>query len=107
MEKEWYLFFAAEIMLNIITFVMFYIDKINHRRHPHHSGVSTHLFMTLAVLGGSLGEMLGMLLLRHKRHHREYLILLPIIFVVETIILWLVLRGYFSDTVITTGLSPA
>ena len=66
--------------------VMFYIDKQEYRRHSHPHGISTHIFMTLAVLGGSLGELLGMWAFRHKRHHKEYLVLLPIFLFLQIIV---------------------
>lgn len=108
MSKELYLFFAGLIVLNIVTFVMFYIDKQHRRHHIHHpQAFPRHVFMTLAILGGSLGELLGMLLLHHKWHHKEYVIFLPIIFIIQVIGLIIFLMGYFSDVVSTEGLVPA
>ncbi len=108
MSKELYLFFAAEIFLNVLTFILFYVDQQAHRRHPHHPhGVPSHILLTLAVLGGSLGELLGIIFLHHKRHHKEFTITLPILFVVQVTIIVTYLMGYFSDVVTSDGLVPA
>jgi uncharacterized membrane protein YsdA (DUF1294 family) len=107
MTKELYLALAYVILINLTTFVMFYIDKQEHRRHRHPHGISTHIFMTLAVLGGSLGELLGMWAFHHKRHHKEYLVLLPIFLLAQIIVAAVVLNMYFSTDVDVHDLVPA
>ena len=107
MTKELYLALAYVILINLTTFVMFYIDKQEYRRHSHPHGISTHIFMTLAVLGGSLGELLGMWAFRHKRHHKEYLVLLPIFLFLQIIVAVVVLHMYFSTDVNVHDLVPA
>ena len=42
MTKELYIALAYVLFINTITFVMFYVDKLEHRRHRHARGVSTH-----------------------------------------------------------------
>ncbi|GEM_PF-992887 len=106
-NKELILAIIYLLFINFVTFIMFYVDKQEYRRHRHPHGISTHIFMTLAILGGSLGELLGMLFFRHKRHHKEYLIFLPIIFVIQVIILAVILNMYFSTAVDITDLPPA
>jgi len=106
MSKELFIFFAVIILLNIITFVMFYVDK-RERHYYHGRGVSTHLFFTLAILGGSLGELLGMLCFHNKWHHKEYWIFLPIFLILQVICLVLYLNGYLSTIVISEELVPA
>ena len=107
MTKELLLAAAYVLFINFVTLIMFYVDKQEYRRHRHPHGISTHIFMTLAILGGSLGELLGMLFFRHKRHHKEYLIFLPIIFVIQVIIAAVILHMYFSTSVDVSDLAPA
>ena len=107
MDKNLYMALAYVVVINLITFLMFYIDKQEHRRHRHPHGISTHLFMTLAILGGSLGELLGMLCFHHKHHHKEFLILLPIFLFIHIVVAMVVLRMYFSTDVDIHDLVPA
>lgn len=107
MTKDLYLILIYVIVINLITLVMFYVDKQEHKRHRHAHGIRSHTFLTLAILGGSVGEILGMLLFRHKRHHKEFTILLPIILVAQIVIAVIVLRMYFSTEVSPVGLIPA
>ncbi|MBR1922933.1 MAG: DUF1294 domain-containing protein [Paludibacteraceae bacterium] len=107
MTKDLYLILIYVIVINLITLIMFYVDKQEHKRHRHAHGISSHTFLTLAILGGSVGEILGMLFFRHKRHHKEFTILLPIILVAQIVIAVIVLRMYFSTEVSPVGLIPA
>ena len=107
MDKNLYLALAYFILINLTTFTMFFIDKQEHRRHRHPHGISTHIFMMLAVLGGSLGELLGMFVFHHKRHHREFVWLLPIFLFVQLVIAAVVLHMYFSTDVDVRDLVPA
>ncbi|MBQ7192543.1 MAG: DUF1294 domain-containing protein [Paludibacteraceae bacterium] len=107
MTKELYIALAYVLFINTITFVMFYVDKLEHRRHRHARGVSTHLFMTLAIFGGSLGELLAMFIFRHKLHHKEFLIFIPLILIVETVIAAVILHMYLSTSVESGDLVPA
>lgn len=98
---------AYVLFVNFVTFIMFYVDKLEHRRHRHARGVSTHLFMTLAIFGGSLGELLGMLIFHHKMHHKEYLIFIPLILVIQIILAIVILSMYFNTDVDPGDLLPA
>ncbi len=107
MTKELYIVLIYLIIINFVTLIMFYVDKQEHKRHRHARGISSHTFFTLAVLGGSVGEVLGMLFFRHKRHHKEFKILLPIILLGQVILAVVVLRMYFSTAVNPNDLLPA
>ena len=63
--------------------------------------------MTLAIFGGSLGELLAMFLFRHKLHHKEFLIFIPLILIVETVIAAVILHMYLSTSVESGDLVPA
>ena len=107
MTKELYIALIYVVIINIVTLIMFYTDKQEHKRHRHAHGISSHTFLTLAVLGGSVGEIIGMICFRHKRHHKEFKYLLPIIFVAQVVVGYLILRMYFSTEVSSVGLVPA
>jgi uncharacterized membrane protein YsdA (DUF1294 family) len=40
----------------------------------------------IAALGGSLGVLLGMKLMRHKTRHKKFVILIPLILALQTIL---------------------
>lgn len=107
MTKELYIVLIYVVVINLITLIMFYADKQVHKHHHHPHGIRSHTFLTMAILGGSVGELLGMLLFRHKRHHKEFTILLPIILLVQVVVTILVLRMYFSTEVNPADLIPA
>ena len=106
MTKDLYIALIYIIFINPLTLIMFYVDKQEHKRHHHAHGISSHTFLTFAVLGGSIGELLGMLIFHHKRHHKEFKVLLPIILAAQIIIILIVLRMYFSTEVVDNGTLP-
>ena len=106
MTKDLYIIVIYLALINVVTLIMFYVDKQEHKRHHHAHGISSHTFLTIAFLGGSIGEILGMILFRHKRHHKEFKVLLPIILAAQIIIALLILRMYFSTEVVDNGTLP-
>ena len=106
MDKDLYIALIYIIFINAVTLVMFYVAQQEHKRHHHAHGISSHTFLTFAVIGGSIGEILGMLIFRHKRHHKEFKVLLPIILVAQIIIVLIVLKMYFSTEVVDNGTLP-
>lgn len=69
-------------LINITAFVMFGIDKRRAKRKMWR--ISEKALMMSAVLGGSVGGLLGMSLFRHKTKHRKFTLGIPAIFIVET-----------------------
>lgn len=107
MTKDLYIVLIYLVLINLITLIMFYVDKQEHKRHRHAHGIASHTFLTMAILGGSVGELIGMFLFKHKRHHKEFRYLLPIILVAQLVVGFLVLRMYFSTEVNPLDLVPA
>lgn len=52
------------IIINIITFVFYGIDKFLAVKHYYR--ISEKLLYLFSILGGALGSLFGMLLFRHK-----------------------------------------
>ena len=67
--------------VNIIGFVLFGIDKRRAVRHAWRIKEST-LFIT-AVIGGSVGCIIGMQVFRHKTKHRKFVIGMPLILILQ------------------------
>lgn len=73
------------ILINLIAFVVFGIDKRKARKEQWRVPEST-LFI-LAIIGGSIGALLGMLAFRHKTKHRKFTIGIPLILALQTALL--------------------
>ena len=67
-------YFAA---INVITFLLYGIDKRRAKRHQRRIPERT-LFL-LPLLGGSIGGIGGMLAFRHKTKHWYFCVGLPLI----------------------------
>lgn len=73
------------ILINLIAFVVFGIDKRKARKGQWRVPEST-LFI-LAIIGGSIGALLGMLVFRHKTKHRKFTIGIPLILALQIALL--------------------
>ena len=67
--------------INIIGFVLFGIDKRRAVRHAWRIKEST-LFIT-AIIGGSVGCIIGMQVFRHKTKHMKFVIGMPLILILQ------------------------
>lgn len=74
-------------LASIVAFVLMGVDKLRARRHRWRIPERT-LFLT-AVLGGSPGAILGMLLFRHKTRHNLFTVGLPAVLALQLLILYL------------------
>jgi len=73
------------LLINLIAFVVFGIDKRKARKGQWRVPEST-LFI-LAIIGGSIGALLGMLVFRHKTKHRKFTIGIPLILALQIALL--------------------
>lgn len=76
-------FFLYLIIINVVSFITMAADKYYARNHRWR--ISENTLMILAVVGGSVGSIAGMFLLRHKTKHLKFLFGLPAIFLVQCI----------------------
>lgn len=72
------------IIINLIAFALMGIDKNRARKHAWRIPEKT-LFGS-ALLGGSIGAILGMQLFRHKTKHLSFQIGMPAILVLQLVI---------------------
>ena len=72
------------IVLNIITFAAFGIDKFKaiYRRWR----IPAYVLVTLSVIGGSLGGFIGMKVFQHKTRVPYFAYGLPIMLIIHTLI---------------------
>lgn len=69
------------LMINIITFALYAIDKINAKTETWR--ISERMLILFAVAGGSVGALLGMYICRHKIRKPKFKIGIPVILVVQ------------------------
>lgn len=97
--SPWGLLWAWLAVINLITFLIFGLDKWKAKRKMRNEAVrrvpEKTLFL-LAVLGGSVGALLGMRVFHHKTLHRSFRIGIPVILAVQlllaTLLCWNFLR---------------
>ncbi len=73
------------IAINLVAFITFGRDKKKARRSEWRTPEST--LFTLAIIGGSIGAILGMLFFRHKTRKWSFRIGLPAILILQIIII--------------------
>lgn len=78
------LFIYYLIFINLIAFLSFGLDKYKARtkkwRIPEKS------LMTLAIIGGSLGSLIGMHVMRHKTQKKKFTFGIPVILVLQILV---------------------
>lgn len=75
------------IIINLVTFAVFGIDKFNAIHHRSRIRVST--LFRLSLIGGSIGGLAAMYLFRHKTQKLNFTLGIPLILFVQIIILFL------------------
>ncbi len=76
------------ILINLTGFSMMGIDKRRARKHMWRIS-EQNLFLT-AILGGSVGTLVGMYTFRHKTRHWYFVVGMPLILILQAGI-----AGYF------------
>ncbi|MEG1312561.1 MAG: DUF1294 domain-containing protein [Romboutsia sp.] len=81
MDKLLYIYF---IIINLIGFYIMYIDK--RKAIENKWRVSESTLISIAIIGGSLGSLLGMYTFRHKTKHIKFTIGIPFIMLIQFIL---------------------
>ena len=74
------------IVINVVTFAVYSIDKANAVEHRGRVRIVT--LLALAFFGGSIGAIVAMYLLRHKTSKDYFTIGVPLIMVMQVIVLF-------------------
>jgi uncharacterized membrane protein YsdA (DUF1294 family) len=77
----WYL-----LVINILAFVCYGLDKLKAKRNARR--ISEHALLLLALVGGSVGAWLGMLVWRHKTKHAKFRWGVPMILLLQVAVYW-------------------
>ena len=82
------IFYIYLIIVNILTFLIFGIDKWKARRGKWRIPEGTLLWMS--IVGGSIGALLGMYLFRHKTQKRKFNLGIPAILLAQAILAYFI-----------------
>lgn len=75
--------FLYLLAVNIITFIVFGIDK--QRAKNHEWRISEATLIGFAVIGGSVGALVGMRFFRHKTKHKKFTVGIPVILMIQAV----------------------
>lgn len=77
------------ILINLVAFIVFGIDKYKAKKRSWRIPESN--LIILAMLGGSLGGLIGMYVFRHKTNKLKFTIGMPMILLLN-ILIWYFLK---------------
>ena len=78
------------IALNTVTFFVYGIDKWKAKQGSWR--ISEATLLTLAVVGGSIGALLGMQVWHHKTMHLKFKYGLPLILLAQIALIYLIIQ---------------
>ena len=76
------------IVINIVTFLIYGIDKRKAKQGSWR--ISGAFLMILAVIGGSIGALLGMKVWHHKTMHKKFKYGLPLILLAQIALIYFI-----------------
>ena len=106
----WY-FVGYVVLINVVTFILFGIDKKRAKQHeayarsrgrrkktpekekPPKRRIPEKTLFAAAILGGSLGAIVGMAVFRHKTLHPAFRYGMPAILVIQLVVIWIAVKG--------------
>ena len=77
------------IVITIVTFLVYGIDKWKAKQGSWR--ISEATLLILAVIGGSIGALLGMKVWHHKTMHKKFKYGLPLILLAQIALIYLIL----------------
>lgn len=77
-------------IINVITFLAFAIDKLHAVKGKRRIRIIT--LLGLAIVGGSLGALLGMYTLRHKTKVNYFTVGIPLIMIMQAVVMFFVMN---------------
>lgn len=71
-------------LINLLSLILMFVDKQKAKRRKWRIRESTLIFS--ALIGGSIGMLLGMYLFRHKTRHPKFFIGVPVILILQVLL---------------------
>ena len=81
--------------INALGFLLMLADK--HRARKNRWRIPEATLMGVAVLGGSIGSLIGMYTVRHKTKHPKFTVGIPLILIVQLTAAYFVYRYCLSS----------
>lgn len=79
------------IVINAAGFILILVDKFKAKRN--HWRIPEKTLLGVAAIGGSIGSLAGMYLVRHKTNHPRFFIGIPVMLVLQAaMVIWLYSR---------------
>ena len=78
------------IAVNVVAFILYGADKQKARKKKWR--ISEKALLGIAVIGGSLGAILGMYVFHHKTKHWYFRYGLPLILVIQILVVWFIMK---------------
>ena len=78
-------------IMNLVTFIVFAIDKVNARANRSRIKIVTLLGLSFA--GGAVGGLISMYLFRHKTQKDYFTVGMPLIIVMQVVVLFYVMNA--------------
>lgn len=88
---EYFLYYL--IIINILTFIIYGIDKEKAKKGQWR--IPESILLLLAVMGGSSGAWFGMRKFHHKIRKPKFYISVPLIFIVQVIVICTAMRKLY------------
>ena len=89
-EKE-IMFLVYLSIVNLVAFAMMGIDKSKAQKKQYR--ISENALMGAAVVGGSVGSLIGMTIFKHKTSKKMFYIGIPVIYLINQIVIILVFNS--------------
>ena len=83
------------IVINFLTFLVYGIDKFKAKHGSWR--ISEATLLGLAVVGGSIGALLGMQVWHHKTMHKKFKYGLPLILLAQIALIYFIVQHSFAD----------
>lgn len=77
------------IMINVISFILYGIDK--RRAVKNQWRISESNLLAVAFIGGSLGALLGIFIFHHKTRHFKFKILIPLFLIIHCYLIYMII----------------
>ena len=78
------------LVMNLVGFLVMGIDKYKAKKRAFRIPEAT--LFTIAIIGGSIGSILGMFTFRHKTRHWYFLYGLPAILILQVVLAFFLLQ---------------
>ena len=86
-----HLLFIYLAIINAISFLLMLVDKYKAKKNLWR--IPERTLMGFAAIGGSLGALAGMYLVRHKTKHLKFTVGIPVILFLHVLIaVWLIVQ---------------